>query len=237
MRRVLLIVCVLLLPLQVESYEIATHEEMTRVSGGRAVADRVLKEDLGRVEGLRSTVQGRRLEEWLVQGGAREDNFPRFLNHFHNPLASTWSQAGLGGSIGQSSILWAQNRDQSAPAWSWQDVRQYLFEALTKPSSDERDKSLGGTLEGLGRQVHLVQDSASPAHSRNDPHFLHNYETVVDDLRIREGPLFDGWLEASSDAPDFPVAGWESLDGNPLAPIAIARLIDTDRYSGSNPAR
>jgi hypothetical protein len=55
-------------------------------------------------------------------------------------------------------------------------------------------------------------------------------------LRIREGPLFDGWLEASSDAPDFPVAGWESLDGNPLAPIAIARLIDTDRYSGSNPA-
>ena len=81
-----------------------------------------------------------------------------------------------------------------------------------------------------------MQDAASPAHTRNDPHLLHNYETVVDDLRRREGPLFESWLEGSSNTPDFPVAGWESLDGNPLAPVAIARLIDSDRYSGSNPA-
>ena len=120
MRHALLTVCVLLLPLQAESYEIATHEEMARISGGRALADRVLKEDLERGEGLRSTIQGRPLEEWLVRGGANEDSFPRFLNHFHNPVASTWSLAGLGGSVGQSSILWAQNRSQSAPAWSWQ---------------------------------------------------------------------------------------------------------------------
>jgi hypothetical protein len=76
MGRALLIVLVLLLPLQAESYEIATHEEMTRVSGGRAVADRVLKEDLGRGEGLRSTVQGRTLEEWLVQGGQERITSP-----------------------------------------------------------------------------------------------------------------------------------------------------------------
>jgi hypothetical protein len=236
MRRALLSLCVLLLPFSAESYEIATHEEMTRISGGRSIADQVLKEDLGRGEGLRSTVQGTPLEEWLVQGGANEDGFPRFLNHFHNPLASTWSQAGLGGSVGQSSVLWAQNRSQSVPAWSWQDVRQSFFEALTGSSSDERDKGLVTTLEGLGRQIHLVQDAASPAHARNDPHVLYNYESLADDLRVREGPLFQGWLRGSSDTPNAPAAGWQSLDGNPLSPNAIARLIDTDRYSGSNPA-
>jgi hypothetical protein len=164
-----------------------------------------------------------------------EDNFPRFLNHFHNPLATTWSQAGLGGSVGQSAILWAQNPSQSAPSWSWQDARQSYLDALTKASGADRDESLAAAFEVLGRQMHLVQDAASPAHARNDPHVFFNYETAIDGLRIREAGTFERWRDGTPDAAGVPDPGWRSLDGNPLAPIAIARLVDTDRYTGANP--
>jgi hypothetical protein len=47
--------------------------------------------------------------------------------------------------------------------------------------------------------------------------------------------VFSSWLAGSPDAPGVPEPGWQFLDGNPLAPIATARLIDADRYLGANP--
>jgi hypothetical protein len=138
-------------------------------------------------------------------------------------------------SIGQSSILWGQNPSQSSPSWSWQDLRRYYFEALTKASRADRDVGLSRTFEALGRQVHLIQDAASPGHTRNDPHVLYNYETLVDDVRTSDVTAFRGWLAASPDTPGAPELGWRSLDSNPLAPVAVARLIDADRYGGGNP--
>ena len=199
------------------------------------MADRLLRDDLGMAEGFDTNVQGKAIEEWIVDGEDREDNVPRFLNHFHNPLASNWSDAGLGGSVGQSAILWAQNPAQSAPSWSWRDVRQTYFDALTKSASSDRDKGLATTFEGLGRQMHLVQDAASPGHARNDPHILFNYESAIDGLRLREVGTFASWRDGAPDTPGAPDPGWQSLDGNPLAPIAIARLVDADRYTGVNP--
>ena len=108
------------------AYEIGTHHELVGGAARRSVADQVLKEDLEFGAGILNRVQGKSLEGWLGKGAANEDNFPRFLNHFHNPLASNWSDAGLGGSVGQSAILWAQNPSQSAPSWSWRDVRQAI---------------------------------------------------------------------------------------------------------------
>jgi hypothetical protein len=138
-------------------------------------------------------------------------------------------------SVGQSAILWAQNPSQSAPGWSWRDVRQAYLDALTEPSISDRDRGLTATFEGLGRQMHLVQDAASPAHARNDPHIFFNYESAIDGLRLREGSSFARWRDSAPDTPGAPDLGWRALDGNPLAPIAIARLVDTDRYTGSNP--
>ncbi|HKX05567.1 MAG TPA: hypothetical protein VJX71_23940 [Methylomirabilota bacterium] len=175
------------------------------------------------------------MEGWLVEGAIREDDFPRFLNHFHNPLATAWSQAGLGGSVGQSAILWAQNPSQSAPSWSWQDARQSYVDALTRSARADRDRGLAATFEALGRQMHLVQDASSPGHARNDPHILFNYETAIDGLRVREPATFERWRDGTPDTPGVPDPGWRSLDSNPLAPIAIARLVDTDRYIGTNP--
>jgi len=236
MRRALLVAVIWLLPIHVESYEVGTHEDMVSAAARRSISDEVLKDDLELGSGLLSKVRGKTLEGWLIQGGVNEDAFPRFLNHFHNPLASSWSRAGLGDSVGQSAILWAQNPSQSAPSWSWQDARQSYLDALTKASISDRDSGLATTFEALGRQMHLVQDAASPAHARNDPHIFFNYETAVDGLRIREASTFERWRDGTPDTPGVPDPGWRLLDNNPLAPIAIARLVDTDRYTGSNPS-
>jgi hypothetical protein len=214
-------------------YEIQTHAEITRIAGLRSSLDEVLRVRLGVSGGLGTTIRGFDLTNWLAQGGRREDEFLRFLNHFHTPLAD-WSTAGLLGSIGQSSILWGQNTNLSG--WSWQDVRNTYFDALTVPSRSDRETKLTRAFEGLGRQVHLVQDAASPAHTRNDPHALYNYESLVDEVREKDETTFTSWLAGSPDTPGVPEPGWQALDSNPLAPVATARLIDADRYLGGNPA-
>lgn len=222
----------LAIPTAASAYEIRTHEELTRVGGRRSTVDEVLRTRLGVGNGLESVFRGQALTEWLAQGGRREDDFLRFLNHFHNPLAD-WSSAGLLGSVGQSSILWGQNTALSG--WSWQDVRNAYLDALTRPTRSDRETSLTRAFEGLGRQVHLVQDAASPAHTRNDPHALYNYESLVEQVQRQDQIAFTSWLAGSPDTPGVPDPSWQALDSNPLAPVATARLIDGDRYLGGNP--
>jgi len=232
MRLVILAILLLSQASTVGAYEVPTHQTLTAVAGRRSVADEVLKERLGVDGGLERAVRGQQLVEWLAQGARREDDLLRFLNHFHNPLAD-WSAAGLLGSVGQSSVLWGQNTTLSG--WSWQDVRQSYLHALTNSGQSDREASLTKAFEGLGRQVHLIQDAASPGHTRNDPHLLYNYESLVDQIRWQDQNAFTAWLAGSPDIPGVPDPGWGALDNDPRAPIATARLTDSDRYLGSNP--
>jgi hypothetical protein len=212
-----------------------THEAISQVAGLRSAADAAVRDVFGLDAGVNTEVGGQSLLVWLRRGASREDDQIRFLNHFHNPLAADWFEAGLLGSVGQSSILWGQNGGQGFPGWSWQDVRQSHFDALTKARRADREAALTRTFEGLGRQIHLIQDAASPAHTRNDPHVSYNYETLVDFVRDRERATLNGWLAGAPDVADAPDPGWRSLAGHPSAPVAVARLIDSDRYLGSNP--
>ncbi len=69
----------------------------------------------------------------LLQWGGKKEDEPlwRSFRHFHNPLEN-WDRAGLKGStLGRSSIIWAQSRDQSYGKYSWQDVRDYFYFAFT----------------------------------------------------------------------------------------------------------
>jgi hypothetical protein len=156
------------------AYEEVTHEALAERGATQSSMSSVLVGDLGLDAGIDTVVRGQTLNKWLRRGASAEDDQVRSLNHFHNPLAD-WGNAGLLGNVGQSAILWAQNPAQGSPSWSWRDVRLLLFSALTKTSSAERENAMGALFEGLGRQVHLVQDSASPGHARNDPHVLYNY--------------------------------------------------------------
>ena len=93
------------------------------------------EEDLGLHKGINEVVNGKKLNEWIRDGAEYEDNFPRFRNHFHNPMYTidSWNQAGLDDFwfSGQSSVLWAQDASSQASAWggdwSWAATRQSLL--------------------------------------------------------------------------------------------------------------
>ncbi len=164
----------------------------------------------------------------------------RFYNHFNNPLLS-WEQAGLDRYnivptpfpslvylSGESSLLWAQNETNNE--WSWQKVRDYYKLALTTSTDDQREANFAKTFKGLGHIIHLIQDSAQPAHTRNDPHPL-------DGLGIIKG--FEWWtfknaieLNLYDIPPDFPTV---SLDTSVGGYIPITQFWDTDQYDGANP--
>src|SRR4026208_893164 len=105
------------------AYEVETHAPISEIAGVKSQVEDILKNHIGLNGGLSTVAERLRLISWLGAGAKREDNLLRLLNHFHNPLAG-WSQAGLLGSVGQSSVLWGQNLSQGVPGWSWTDVRQ-----------------------------------------------------------------------------------------------------------------
>ena len=230
-----------------EAYEVETHARITRAAAEVSGASEVLRRDLGIGDSLEFQIGRRSLLDWIGEGSVREDDTLRFLNHFHDPLRS-WDAAGfrvpwpfLGVQIGSSSILWQQDAQHSD--WSWWDARVSYLDALTRPQRGERDERLARTFEGLGHVVHLIQDAASPAHTRNDPHIGpsredvglgltkgFNYETFVRDATLEEPAFLDAIL-----APIRVSPAWRGAAGNPLAPVPVAALIDSDRYDGSNP--
>jgi hypothetical protein len=206
-----------------------------------------LKIQLGFNKGVEETLpkdsDKKTVFEWLAEGGKAEDepdgllraivNKGRSNNHFHNPLKA-WNEAGLDVLFysGQSSILWAQNPDQNIGGkWSWQDARKYYYEGLTSIDKVTRDRAFGDTFRALGQLMHLVQDTSVPAHVRNDVHLLYNYEKWVEKIQIKERKRFDKFMEN-------PISFDPAIlkrEANPFAPIPIARIIDTDQYTGSNP--
>ncbi len=143
--------------------------------------DSYLRDRLGFEDGatqiLKSNQGEQRIWQWIAQGGIEEDNPSlRSFNHYHNPLR-IWNEAGLKGSVlGNSSIIWAQYRDQSFGKYCWQDVRGYFYKALTSLDKVAREANFVETFSGLGQLMHLVQDSSVPDHTRDDIHLLFGYE-------------------------------------------------------------
>jgi hypothetical protein len=216
------------------AYEVETHRAISEVAASRSTVDGQLKESLAISAGVEAKVREESLLKWILDGSLRADDWTYFFNHFHNPLAADWSQAGFG--PGYSAILWGQTSNQGYPSWSWQNTRQYFLDALTSMQKADRDLGLTMTFQGLGHLIHLIQDMASPAHTRNDPHRSYSYESLVRDVQLDpELPVaraFLDWINRPSLGPD---PGWQTLARNDLAPIPIARLTDTDLYRGVNP--
>ena len=228
---------VALLAASAAAYEPQTHARI----GERAVAvsslDRVLKDQFSLLTGANrplasSTGQVRPFREWVSSGCATEDEpARRAINHFHNPL-QPWPQAGL--PIGQSSIYWQQNGNQSpGGTWSWPFARGRFYDFLTGTSQSARDAALADVGRSLGQMAHLIQDATSPPHTRNDPHLVHDgYEANMERFRLDEAARFAAILNRPP-VPADPAIFTDTADGQ--APARIARLIDSDGYTGAAP--
>jgi len=123
--------------------------------------------------------------EWIRYGSEREDDYKiweyiplpfwdvRSDNHFHKATVQkeNWGKAGLRDiRTGESSILWAQDfygtqSRYTEGNWSWQKTRDCYYKALTALSDDDWQENFAMTFKGLGHQMHIIQDSAVPAHS------------------------------------------------------------------------
>lgn len=202
---------------------------------------------------------------WLSLGGEQEDEplYFRSQNHFHNPL-NPWDEAGLDHLLfsGQSSIIWSQDQSNGRLVdlggdWSWTTARKFYYAALTGDSMDldgfvvedglvkkttitgktemnenERSPFFAWTFRALGQVMHLAQDASVPAHTRNDVHVLYNYEKAVQKLRLNKDDIY---LDTVANPISFaPFILDDASDS--LAPIPIAKIIDTDAYVSDNPS-
>ena len=124
---------------------------------------------IGYENGAMSVVNGKQIYAWFRNGGEYEDAAPRWLNHFHDPTKQ-WNVAGLQGER-VSNLLWSQQDFQDAfNTWSWPQARTYYLEGLTATDPALREKSLSKSFRALGQVLHLLADTAVPAHTRDDLH-------------------------------------------------------------------
>jgi hypothetical protein len=196
------------------------------------------------------------ITKWLRYGAEREDyagplqmgylnGRGRSFNHFHNALKQyPWTEAGLDDwpFKGKSSILWAQDGTYQGNFyegnWSWQKTREYFFDALTSTKKTDREANFAKTFRGLGHQIHLLQDTAVPAHVRND---AHPDDAIFGKDRRFGSYYFETWaktkifdlttMKSFAPFPVFPNLPF-SVSHNNLAPVT--QLFDTDTYDGLN---
>jgi hypothetical protein len=205
--------------------------------------DDYLRAQLGLKEGLQTRLKGRAIVRIVGDGGPSEDIIPRWINHFHDPL-QLWNSAGLWLPGSSSSVIWAQmgqGAQNGLPtpftgAYSWHDARAYYRQALTEATTATREEALSKTFRALGQVMHLVADVAVPNHSRNDikhgPYATFgviNIETWVEErydtyVRLPIKPFLQGDLQRLLCLGGAPCAP------NPLAPVPISRLFDTETY-------
>lgn len=169
--------------LNVETHEAINEYIASTTINSFSLSD-YLNKNLGFTEGKEEEINGKKVYKWIVDGGRFEDKPPwtfpylRSANHFHNPIndqgfSGIWDIRIL--LSGESAILWSQKTiGTQSPGgyYSWLDVRDYYYKALTSSTKSERDTNFAQTFRGMGQLMHLVQDMSVPDHARDDGHIL-----------------------------------------------------------------
>jgi hypothetical protein len=203
--------------------------------------DSYLKTQLGIQGGIEESFNSKQVWKWFREGGLKEDipywymPYLRSVNHFHNPLTDQGFSGiwGTGFLSGESSIQWSQKpKGTQSPGgyYSWFDVRDYFYKALTSINKTTREQNFADMFRGLGQLMHLVEDLSVPEHTRDDGHY---------------GPAYEAWVEGTDEYGNrnvdistvIPIFFDSSAIGNPnpLAAVPIANLFDTNQYDGTNP--
>ena len=226
-KTILIAVVIILTRSSTYSFEVNTHSALSERAVQNSSVDDFLKSQLGLTVGVETNLSDgnttRTVIRWMQEGSVREDDNIRPANHFHDPLR-TWDRASP---FGFSAICWAQATNcrggSVANDFSWQQARQRYFNSLIASVQAERDQNLALTFQTLGQLIHLVQDVATPAHSRVDSHFISSDGFHVFAEDIVGTSLFDQ-LTGVSTGFDPAIL---TVPANPLAPIPIGRIIDT----------
>ncbi len=225
------------------AFELDTHRDITRAAFGRSkVADTL--HNLG-IDPVRRLSAGflRGSDPpvgWLVEGVRDEDAFvsaepTRFRHHFYDPVNDrglTTSQTS-----GERAPDWALEDRQEFPsqAFSYRDARREFLTALTASVPGDREAALAGTFEILGHVIHLVQDMASPPHTRNDSHggFIFGQSSLYEH-HLNQPPVLERLnLNGTPVRFDLPRHYWTTGDGRGLAEFVNQNFVSEGTNFGA----
>lgn len=178
MKKIIGFVLLLLIPITSLGYEVNVHKEITKNAIASSSIEQYLLNNLNitlKKDKFASDIfRSETAEDWMKDGSDWEDSdaTQSWLNHFYDPTTEQGlTGPGLNGSVttwGQPSLVWG--KDYVANLWNWHWARDAYYNALTNADAGLRDFYNAKFFRSLGQVMHLVQDLASPAHVRNDPH-------------------------------------------------------------------
>lgn len=121
-------------------------------------------------------------KQWIIQGSSDEDSWPRWVNHFYDPVYNQgWTAEGFGkfsSSTGRwlSTILLSDHPPLASKYWAQSPSTQSEYKdfggnrtwqrALSAFAIDDRQVAF----YTLGHILHLLEDATVPEHTRNDTH-------------------------------------------------------------------
>ncbi|MCC6544609.1 MAG: PD40 domain-containing protein [Nitrospirae bacterium] len=100
--------------------------------------------------------------------------------------------------------------------FAWPDTRRYFYNALTAKTKDDREHNYAMTFFSLGHSLHMLEDMAVPAHTRND--FLYDH--------IWHGIMYGSYLEGFVE--DGRKVGNDSLTNNKITFSKLSYFWDND---------
>ena len=165
------------------------------------------------------------VEALILRGAFCEDvtvgtSYPlRYAFHLYDPAHNGAGYSTPGGTF-SSSLQWGlETAPIATQEYSYKDAKDYLYKGLTLIDPVEREKSLALTFRTLGHVMHLVQDLASPQHTRNDSHATGSlYERYTDKNDatelVRSTLPYTGY---PSVAVTLPEQFWHTTDNKGLA--------------------
>src|SRR3989344_5107897 len=126
------------------------------------------------------------LKNYLVDGARREDDLPRWMNHFYDPVHGNGLKYVVYGG-GYASKEWAEDKtkqnDLKYKATTFlasilTAIQERNVRALTAETDFTWERGIRFYANGekekglfiLGHVLHLVEDASVPDHTRNDPH-------------------------------------------------------------------
>jgi len=141
--------------------------------------------------------------QWISEGATNEDMPPRWINHFFDPTTGLgWqgerlgdispatvrllSGLGLSSESAVSAKDWAQNQLLQSRYQNYQGNRTFEKAIYDYVSGDRKE-----AYKSLGHILHLIEDMAVPAHTRQDTH--------VDGLAGDPGEPYEKWAKENTD--------------------------------------
>lgn len=143
---------------------------------------------------------------WIQEGAKNEDTAPRWINHFYDPITGNgwmgermgnvpasvvqkFSLIGLSQAAPVSSLNWAHNQGLQDRYTSYEGNRTFEKAIYDYVNGDKKN-----AYKDLGHILHLVEDLAVPAHTRQDTHF---------DVLGDPGEPYEKWAKNNTDLSYF----------------------------------